>query len=78
MLTVLGHRPPQEALPKARAAAMKDGEALSADNLRKKRLSSTCRRAEVRRIDWHTLRHYSDLRIIPGRWAIDPALRVTI
>ena len=39
-----------------------DGEPLSADNLRKKRLASACRRAGVRRIDWHTLRHtYSTL-----------------
>jgi integrase len=40
----------------------RNGEPLSADNLRKKRLSSACRRAGVRRIDWHTLRHtYSTL-----------------
>ena len=40
----------------------RDGEPLSADNLRKKRLASACRRAGVRRIDWHTLRHtYSTL-----------------
>lgn len=39
-----------------------NGEPLSADNLRKKRLASACRRAGVRRIDWHTLRHtYSTL-----------------
>ena len=37
-------------------------EPLSADNLRKKRLASACRRAGLRRIDWHTLRHtYSTL-----------------
>ena len=40
----------------------RDGQPLSADNLRKKRLASACRRAGVRRIDWHTLRHtYSTL-----------------
>jgi len=40
----------------------RNGEPLSADNLRKKRLASACRRAGVRRIDWHTLRHtYSTL-----------------
>jgi len=39
-----------------------DNEPLSADNLRKKRLASACRRAGLRRIDWHTLRHtYSTL-----------------
>ncbi|MFZ0820652.1 MAG: tyrosine-type recombinase/integrase [Candidatus Acidiferrales bacterium] len=39
-----------------------DGDPLSADNLRKKKLASACRRAGVRRIDWHTLRHtYSTL-----------------
>jgi len=39
-----------------------NGEPLSADNLRKKRLASACRRGGVRRIDWHTLRHtYSTL-----------------
>jgi len=39
-----------------------DSEPLSANNLRKKRLASACRRAGLRRIDWHTLRHtYSTL-----------------
>ncbi len=38
------------------------GEPLSADNLRKKRLASACRRAGLRRTDRHTLRHtYSTL-----------------
>jgi len=39
-----------------------NGDPLSADNLRKKKLASACRRAGVSRIDWHTLRHtYSTL-----------------
>jgi integrase len=50
----------------AQALVFSDGAAqpLSANNLRRKRLAlaSACRRAEVRRIDWHTLRHtYSTL-----------------
>ena len=44
----------------------RNGEPLSADNLRKKRLSTACRRTGVRRIDWHTLRHYADLLTMPG------------
>jgi len=40
----------------------RDGEPLSANNLRRKRLATACRRAGVSRIDWHTLRHtYSTL-----------------
>jgi integrase len=48
----------------AQALVFSDGatQPLSANNLRRKRLASACRRAEVRRIDWHTLRHtYSTL-----------------
>jgi len=37
----------------------RNGEPLSADNLRKKRLTSACRRAGVGRIDWHLDPHTS-------------------
>ncbi|MFI5097369.1 MAG: tyrosine-type recombinase/integrase [Candidatus Acidiferrales bacterium] len=43
--------------PSALVFAADQGSPLAAANLRRKLLSTACKRAGLQRIDWHTLRH---------------------